>query len=94
MRALASRGRRLSYLAVVDAGLEDGASPSLRVGPTEIDGAHPAAGLSGSEAFISLQTDRYHDTPLIVRGPGAGNDVTAAGVLADILRIAATWRGG
>ena len=94
VRALASRGRRLSYLAVVDAGLEDGASPSLRVGPTEIDGAHPAAGLSGSEAFISLQTDRYHDTPLIVRGPGAGNDVTAAGVLADILRIAATWRGG
>ena len=94
VQSLVKEGRRLSYLAIVDAGLDHHASPSLRVGPVEIHGEHPAAGLNGSEALISLQTDRYHETPLIVRGPGAGNDVTAAGVLADILRIAASWKGG
>jgi aspartokinase/homoserine dehydrogenase 1 len=37
-----------------------------------------------SAAFV---TGRYHENPLIVQGPGAGPDVTAAGVFADLLRL-------
>ena len=41
----------------------------------------------------AFTTERYHDYPLIVRGAGAGGDVTAAGVLADVLRLAQDIRG-
>jgi aspartokinase/homoserine dehydrogenase 1 len=37
---------------------------------------------------VSFQTRRYNAEPLIVRGPGAGPEVTAAGVFADLLRLA------
>jgi bifunctional aspartokinase / homoserine dehydrogenase 1 len=46
---------------------------------------HPCYTLAGSDNLISFTTDRYCDRPLVVRGPGAGARVTAAGVLADIL---------
>lgn len=52
-----------------------------------IDQNHPFFSLSGSDNIISFTTSRYHKNPLIVKGPGAGNEVTAAGVLADIIRI-------
>ncbi|MBV5319667.1 MAG: bifunctional aspartate kinase/homoserine dehydrogenase I [Chlorobium phaeobacteroides] len=48
----------------------------------------PIAGLSGSENMVVFTTERYRATPLVVRGPGAGAEVTAGGVFADILRIA------
>ena len=41
----------------------------------------------------TLTTERYSDYPLVVRGSGAGGAVTAAGVLADILRVAQALRG-
>lgn len=66
---------------------------SVRVGPMGIDLGHPAARLKGSEAFIAFTTERYHDYPLIVQGAGAGGAVTAAGVLADILKVSQTLRG-
>ena len=49
---------------------------------------NPVAGLSGTENMVVFTTDRYLDTPLVVKGPGAGGEVTAGGVFADILRIA------
>ncbi|KAJ4756706.1 Bifunctional aspartokinase/homoserine dehydrogenase [Rhynchospora pubera] len=49
---------------------------------------HPFAQLSGSDNIIAFTTTRYKDQPLIVRGPGAGAEVTAAGVFSDILRLA------
>ncbi len=52
-----------------------------------IDQNHPFFSLSGSDNIISFTTSRYHKNPLVVKGPGAGNEVTAAGVLADIIRI-------
>jgi aspartokinase/homoserine dehydrogenase 1 len=55
--------------------------------------AHPAASLRSEEAMVAFTTRRYRDYPLIVRGAGAGGDVTAAGVLADILRLAQNVRG-
>lgn len=49
---------------------------------------HPFAQLSGSDNIIALTTSRYKEQPLIVRGPGAGAEVTAGGVFSDILRLA------
>jgi aspartokinase/homoserine dehydrogenase 1 len=49
---------------------------------------HPFASLSGSDNVVSFQTERYNTQPMIVRGPGAGPEVTAAGVFADLLRLA------
>ncbi|WVZ22530.1 hypothetical protein V8G54_001074 [Vigna mungo] len=49
---------------------------------------HPFAQLSGSDNIIAFTTRRYKDQPLIVRGPGAGAQVTAGGIFSDILRLA------
>ncbi|MEL7223230.1 MAG: bifunctional aspartate kinase/homoserine dehydrogenase I, partial [Bacteroidota bacterium] len=43
--------------------------------------------LSGSDNMIAFRTERYKDRPLVVRGPGAGAEVTAAGVFAEIISI-------
>ncbi|MDE0004838.1 MAG: hypothetical protein OXQ29_19275, partial [Rhodospirillaceae bacterium] len=48
---------------------------------------HPFAGISLTDNVVQFVTRRYADNPLIVRGPGAGPDVTAAGIFADILRL-------
>jgi aspartokinase/homoserine dehydrogenase 1 len=48
---------------------------------------HPFYSLSGSDNIILLTTERYRDRPMVIRGPGAGVAVTAAGVFADIIRI-------
>lgn len=54
---------------------------------------HPFAQLSGSDNIIAFTTQRYSAAcgmqPLIVRGPGAGAEVTAGGVFSDVLRLAA-----
>ena len=49
---------------------------------------HPFAHLSGSDNIIAFTTRRYKNQPLIVRGPGAGAQVTAGGIFSDILRLA------
>ena len=51
----------------------------------KVDATNPFYSLSGSENMIAFQTERYFDTPLVVRGPGAGAAVTAAGVFAEII---------
>jgi len=88
MKALESKGLRLRYLARIEP-----ASSRILVGPTPVDATHPAWGLVEAEALVAFYTKRYRQYPLIVRGAGAGGDVTAAGVLADILRIAENVRG-
>ncbi len=49
---------------------------------------HPFYHLEGSNNIILLTTERYHDYPMLIQGYGAGADVTAAGVFADIMSIA------
>ena len=72
----------LRYVAEVD--LSSGqAGVALRTYPRE----HPFAGISLTDNVVQFVTRRYADNPLIVRGPGAGPDVTAAGIFADILRL-------
>lgn len=48
---------------------------------------HPFYNMSGSDNIIAFTTDRYCNTPLVIKGPGAGAEVTAGGVLADIVSI-------
>lgn len=48
---------------------------------------HVFARVSKTDNIVRFQTDRYQDAPLIVQGPGAGPEVTAAGVFADLLRL-------
>ncbi|WP_426583152.1 bifunctional aspartate kinase/homoserine dehydrogenase I [Mucilaginibacter sp. R-33] len=54
-----------------------------------VDENHPFYMLSGSDNIISFTTDRYHERPLVVKGPGAGAEVTAAGVFADLINVGA-----
>jgi aspartokinase/homoserine dehydrogenase 1 len=86
-----AQGRVLRYLARIDPA-DDGRC-AVRVGPTWIAPDHPATLLKGTEAFVAFSTERFAVAPLVVQGSGAGGAVTAAGVLADILRVAQTLRG-
>lgn len=53
----------------------------------EVDASHPFYNLSGSDNIISFTTARYAERPLVIKGPGAGAEVTAAGVFAEIIAI-------
>jgi aspartokinase/homoserine dehydrogenase 1 len=57
------------------------------VGVQAVGPDNPFYGLNGSDNMIVFTTDRYRERPLVVRGPGAGAEVTAAGVFAEIIKI-------
>ena len=57
------------------------------VGLTAVDQNHPFAGIDLTDNVVRYVTERYCDNPLVVRGPGAGPEVTAGGVFADLLRL-------
>ncbi|GAB2217231.1 hypothetical protein Drorol1_Dr00000403 [Drosera rotundifolia] len=76
-------GEVLRYVGVVDVVNQRG-----RVELRSYKKDHPFAQLSGSDNIISFTTSRYKEQPLIVRGPGAGAQVTAGGIFSDILRLA------
>jgi aspartokinase/homoserine dehydrogenase 1 len=76
----AKGGKVLRYLASFSQG-------KARVGLRDVPVSHPAASLAATENMIVLTTAHCREVPVIVRGPGAGADVTAAGVLADIMKI-------
>ena len=57
------------------------------VGVQAVGPDNPFHGLSGSDNMVVFTTDRYNERPLVVRGPGAGAEVTAAGVFAEIIKI-------
>jgi bifunctional aspartokinase / homoserine dehydrogenase 1 len=71
---------KLRYMAV----LEDG---KVKIQLGTVDEHHPFYSLSGSDNIILLTTERYNERPMVIRGPGAGAHVTAAGVFADVIRI-------
>jgi aspartokinase/homoserine dehydrogenase 1 len=77
-----ARGQVLRYVGTIDS---NGAM-SAQLRSYGID--HPFATLTGSDNIVSFQTVRYNSQPMIVRGPGAGPEVTAGGVFADLLRLA------
>jgi aspartokinase/homoserine dehydrogenase 1 len=73
-------GKVLRYIAILENG-------DARITLQAVGSEHPFYNLSGSDNIISFTTDRYHDRPLVIKGPGAGAEVTAAGLFADIIRI-------
>ncbi len=76
-----SKGLKLKYIA----SLADG---KARIGLQSIGTEHDFANLSGKDNAVLFYTKRYVEQPLVVKGAGAGADVTAAGVFADIIRAA------
>lgn len=64
--------------------LDDG---KASIGLEAVNSEHPFYHLSGSDNMIVFTTERYKERPLVVRGPGAGAEVTAAGVFAEIITI-------
>jgi aspartokinase/homoserine dehydrogenase 1 len=65
--------------------MEDG---TARVGLQSVGSDNALYHLSGSDNMLSFTTSRYEERPLVIKGPGAGAEVTAAGVFADIINIA------
>ena len=79
----AGRDRALRYVAVIE---EGAAKLSLRA---EASGS-PFRSLVDSDNIVVITTNRYSKLPMVIKGPGAGAQVTAGGVFADIVRIART----
>jgi aspartokinase/homoserine dehydrogenase 1 len=79
--AEAARGRVLRYVTVATA---RGVSASLQSVPRD----SALGGLQGTRNLLSFTTRRYRAEPLVVAGPGAGAEVTAAGLLNDIQSLA------
>ena len=81
LRNAQAEGKVLRFVGSVE---RDGtASVKLRRYPTD----HAFARISHTDNIVRFQTDRYQKNPLIVQGPGAGPQVTAAGVFSDLLRL-------
>lgn len=75
--------KKLCYIARYE---EEKATVKLeQIGPD-----HPFYGLDGSDNIVAFKTHHYQQSPIVVKGPGAGADVTASGIIADILRISNT----
>ncbi len=75
------RGEKLRFIAR----LEDGRA---RVGLESLATDDPLAAGAGTDNRVAIWSDRYREQPLVIQGPGAGADVTAAALLDDALRIA------
>ena len=81
LRAEASAsGKVLRFIAKMEGG-------NASVGLESVDISNPFYALDGSDNMISYTTDRYLERPLVIKGPGAGAEVTAAGVFAEIISL-------
>jgi len=74
------KGERLKYVAQLENG-------KAGVGLQTIDSSHDFYNLEGSDNIILFYTNRYKNQPLIIKGAGAGAEVTAGGIFGDIIRI-------
>jgi aspartokinase/homoserine dehydrogenase 1 len=73
------KGAQLKYVAELKSG-------EAKVGLQEIPEGHPFYNLEGKDNIVMFYTNRYADQPLIIKGAGAGAEVTASGLFADITR--------
>jgi aspartokinase/homoserine dehydrogenase 1 len=81
-RAARAEGRVLRYVGRL--GRKQGATVRLEALPAD----HPFAHMNLTDNIVRYESSRYRANPLVVQGPGAGPVVTAAGVFADLLRLA------
>ena len=82
---LRAKGQALRYVGSITA-------EGCRVGLQAVDGDHPLHVIKGGENALAFLTERYQPHPMVIRGYGAGAEVTAAGVLSDVLRLASLCR--
>jgi aspartokinase/homoserine dehydrogenase 1 len=80
-KELAAQNKKWRFIATLDNG-------KMSIGLKSVDSKHPAYELEGSNNIIMLTTARYFELPMVIKGYGAGAEVTAAGVFADVIRIA------
>lgn len=84
LEAARARGKVLRYVGTLDA-----ATSKASVGLVELDKSHTFANINLTDNVVRFTTSRYNQNPLVVQGPGAGPEVTAGGVFADLLRVCA-----
>jgi len=82
--AARTRGCVLRYIARLESG------GSAFVGLTEVREGDALSNILPTDNVVQFTTARYRENPLVVKGPGAGPDVTAMGIFADLLRVAST----
>ncbi len=70
----------LRYMAMIE-------RDEVKIGLQAVGKDHPFYQLSGSDNMIVFTSERYRSNPLVIKGPGAGAEVTAAGVFAEIISI-------
>jgi bifunctional aspartokinase / homoserine dehydrogenase 1 len=80
-QTLEREGKRLRFAAQFENG-------KAKVGLVEVDKNHPFYDLEGSNNILLLWSENYFEHPMQIKGYGAGADVTAAGVFADIIKVA------
>ncbi|WP_409150263.1 bifunctional aspartate kinase/homoserine dehydrogenase I [Sphingobacterium sp. BS-2] len=76
------QGKVIRYIGTLENG-------KVAISLQMVDENHPFYALSGSDNIISFTTERYKERPLVVKGPGAGAEVTAGGVFADLVNVGA-----
>ncbi|MDQ3617593.1 MAG: homoserine dehydrogenase [Pseudomonadota bacterium] len=80
------RGEKLRFIARLE---QTGPGRvRARIGLESLAADHPLAGGAGTDNRVAIWSDRYCAQPLVIQGPGAGAEVTAAALLDDVLRIA------
>jgi len=79
-KVLVKQNKKWRFFATLDQG-------KARVELLAIGSEHPSFNLEGSNNIIMLTTNRYHELPMVIKGYGAGAEVTAAGVFADLMRV-------
>lgn len=75
-----AKGEVLRFIATLE-------NNKITIGVRSIGKSHPFYMMDGADNVISFTTKRYHDRPLVIKGPGAGAEVTASGVFADIVAM-------
>lgn len=80
-KKLAAENKKYRFVATMKEGV-------CEVGLKAVDATHPFYDLEGSNNIVMIQTERYFNDPMIIKGYGAGAGVTAAGVFGDIMSIA------
>ncbi|OIN58715.1 bifunctional aspartate kinase/homoserine dehydrogenase I [Arsenicibacter rosenii] len=75
-----AQNEKLRYVATFENG-------KVEIALKTVGADHPFYSLSGADNIVSFTTERYKERPLVVKGPGAGAEVTAAGVFADVVSI-------
>jgi len=79
-KEITAQNKKWRFFATMDLGKAK--VELLTIGPE-----HPSFNLEGSNNIILLTTNRYNELPMVIKGYGAGADVTAAGIFADLMRV-------